>query len=121
MSDELWQRRAVDLAAMLATGEVSAREVLDAHIARIDAVNPAVKPGNQLRSLSERMMKRAPVSASVPSITTMYTVIPRTRAAKSLGSSRSRSGRRTTMSKRRSPSNNWPAVSPPIAVATASM
>lgn len=39
---ELWQRRAVDLAAMLAAGEVSAREVLDAHIARIEAVNPAV-------------------------------------------------------------------------------
>ena len=42
MSDDLWQRRAVDLAAMLAAGEVSAREVLDAHVARIEAVNPAV-------------------------------------------------------------------------------
>ena len=42
MSTELWQRRAVDLAAMLASGEVSAREVLDAHIDRIEAVNPAV-------------------------------------------------------------------------------
>jgi amidase len=39
---ELWQRRAVDLAAMLASGELSAREVLDAHIARIEATNPAV-------------------------------------------------------------------------------
>jgi amidase len=42
VSTELWQRRAVDLAAMLASGEVSAREVLDAHIDRIEAVNPAV-------------------------------------------------------------------------------
>ncbi len=39
---ELWQRRAVDLATMLSTGEVSAREVLDAHLARIDEVNGAV-------------------------------------------------------------------------------
>lgn len=39
---ELWRRRAVDLAAMLAAGEVSAREVLDAHIARIEAVDPTV-------------------------------------------------------------------------------
>jgi amidase len=39
---ELWQERAVDLAAMLAAGSVSAREVLDAHIERIEAVDPAV-------------------------------------------------------------------------------
>lgn len=39
---ELWRRRAVDLAAMLAAGEVSAREVLDAHLARIEAVDPTV-------------------------------------------------------------------------------
>ena len=34
-------------------------------------------------------MKRAPVSASVPSITTMYTVTPRTSAFMSVGSLRS--------------------------------
>lgn len=39
---ELWQWRAVDLAAALATGQVSAREVLAAHLDRIAAVNPAV-------------------------------------------------------------------------------
>ena len=39
---ELWRRRAVDLAKLLADGEVSAREVLDAHLTRIDEVNPTV-------------------------------------------------------------------------------
>ena len=39
---ELWQRNAVELAAMLASGEVSAREVLDAHLARIEQVNPSI-------------------------------------------------------------------------------
>ena len=39
---ELWRERAVDLARLLADGEVSAREVLDAHLARIEQVNPTV-------------------------------------------------------------------------------
>jgi amidase len=42
VTDELWRRSAVELAAMLADGQVSAREVLDDHLRRIDAVNPAV-------------------------------------------------------------------------------
>lgn len=42
MSDELWRRTAVELAAMLAAGAVSAREVLDAHLRRIESVNPSV-------------------------------------------------------------------------------
>ncbi len=39
---ELWRRSAVDLASLLAAGQVSARELLDAHLTRIDEVNPTV-------------------------------------------------------------------------------
>ncbi|MEK7423795.1 MAG: amidase [Actinomycetota bacterium] len=42
MSGELWRRSAVDLADLLARGEASAREVLDAHLDRIAGVNPVV-------------------------------------------------------------------------------
>ena len=37
---ELWRRGAGELAAMIAAREVSSREVVDAHLARIEAVNP---------------------------------------------------------------------------------
>jgi len=40
MSDELWRKGAVQLAGMIARKEVSSREVVAAHLARIDAVNP---------------------------------------------------------------------------------
>lgn len=40
MSDELWRRGALELAGMIARKEVSSREVVAAHLARIDAVNP---------------------------------------------------------------------------------
>jgi amidase len=40
--DDLCDRPATDLARMLRAGDVSAREVLDAHLARIDLWNPAV-------------------------------------------------------------------------------
>ena len=40
MTEELWRRRAVELAGMIAEGCVSAREVVDAHLERIEAVNP---------------------------------------------------------------------------------
>lgn len=39
---ELWQRGAGELAAMIATRQVSSAEVIDAHLARIAAVNPKV-------------------------------------------------------------------------------
>lgn len=42
MSDELWRWRAVDLVAAMHDGELSAREVLDDHIARIEAVDPVI-------------------------------------------------------------------------------
>lgn len=40
MSTELWQRSANELAAMIKTREVTSREVVEAHLARIEAVNP---------------------------------------------------------------------------------
>ena len=39
MDDVLWNRTGLELAAMIAGGEVSSREVVDAHLERIDAVN----------------------------------------------------------------------------------
>ena len=40
--EPLWRRPATELAGMLRTGELSSRELLDAHLARIDEVNPSV-------------------------------------------------------------------------------
>src|SRR5262249_60936515 len=39
---KLWQHGAGELAAMIAARKVSSAEVVDAHLARIDAVNPAL-------------------------------------------------------------------------------
>ena len=41
-SDELWQHSALELARLTRSGQVSCREVVEAHLRRIDAVNPAV-------------------------------------------------------------------------------
>jgi len=46
---ELWQMSAVTLAAMIRDGEVSSREVADAHLARIDAVNDAINAVVEVR------------------------------------------------------------------------
>lgn len=40
MGDELWRRGALELAGMIARKEVSSTEVVQAHLDRIDAVNP---------------------------------------------------------------------------------
>ena len=40
MSNELWRDSAHGLAARIRSGEVSSREVIDAHLARIEEVNP---------------------------------------------------------------------------------
>jgi amidase len=40
VDDELWRRGAGELADLIARGETTATDVLEAHIARIDAVNP---------------------------------------------------------------------------------
>jgi len=42
MSNELWRCSAVELARRIAAREVSSREVVDAHLTRIAAVNPAL-------------------------------------------------------------------------------
>jgi amidase len=39
---ELWRKSAVELAAMIRDGEVSSREVVQAHLDRVAAVNPAL-------------------------------------------------------------------------------
>ena len=39
MSDEIWQHSASDLAAAIRAGKLSSREVVEAHLARIEAVN----------------------------------------------------------------------------------
>jgi amidase len=46
--DELWRLGAGELAAMIAKGEVSSAEVVDAHLARIDAVNPRLNALTQV-------------------------------------------------------------------------
>ncbi len=40
MTGELWRESALGLAAKIRAGDVSSREVIDAHLARIEAVNP---------------------------------------------------------------------------------
>ncbi len=40
MADDLWRLDAVALAEMIRAGKVSAREAVEAHLARLDAVNP---------------------------------------------------------------------------------
>ena len=40
---DLWRKSAVDLAAMIRDGEVSSREVVQAHLDRIEEVNPALE------------------------------------------------------------------------------
>ena len=42
MTKELWRLGALDLAGRIAAKEISSREVIGAHLARIEAVNPAV-------------------------------------------------------------------------------
>src|SRR5687768_5419388 len=42
MADELWGRSAGELAALIREGDVSSREVVQAHLDRIDAVNGSV-------------------------------------------------------------------------------
>ena len=50
MTTELWQQSAVDLAAAIRGKEVSATEVLEAHLSRIAATNPTI---NAIVTLSE--------------------------------------------------------------------
>lgn len=49
MSSELWQRSAMELAGLIRGGDVTSREVVQAHLDRIDAVNAAVNAVVEVR------------------------------------------------------------------------
>jgi amidase len=57
MTDELWRKGALELAGMIARKEVSSREVVQAHLARVDAVNP------KLNAIVRRLDESALVAA----------------------------------------------------------
>ncbi len=57
MSNELWRKGALELAGLIARKEVSSREVVIAHLARIDEVNP------YLNAIVRRMDTEALVAA----------------------------------------------------------
>jgi amidase len=57
MTDELWRHNAVDLAHLIASKQVSSREVVEAHLARIDEVNPSVNA--VVRVLAESALSSA--------------------------------------------------------------
>ncbi len=57
MTGELWRRGALELAGMIARREVTSREVVEAHLARIDEVNP------QLNAIVRRLDDEARAGA----------------------------------------------------------
>jgi amidase len=57
MSDQLWTYSAIDLAAMISTRQVTSREVIDAHLDRIAAVNP------ELNAITVEMAEAAQAAA----------------------------------------------------------
>ncbi|MFB6566501.1 amidase [Streptomyces noursei] len=59
MNTELWKLNATELAATVARGEVSAVEVVEAHLARVAAVNPTVNAVTQLMADGAREAARA--------------------------------------------------------------
>ena len=58
MGDALWTLSATELAAKIAAGETSSVEVVDAHIARIEAVNPQINAVVYKRYASARREAR---------------------------------------------------------------
>jgi amidase len=62
MSDELWRRSATELAAAIRRREVSCVEVMQAHLARIEAVNPLL---NAIVTLDAELGLRAAAAADV--------------------------------------------------------
>ena len=70
MTEELWRRGAVELAGMIAEGSVSAREVVDAHLERIEAVNPhlnaiTVVLAEEARAATRTMSQPDAVSSAI--------------------------------------------------------
>ena len=58
MGTQFWNRSALELAALVARGEVSALEVVDDHFRRIAAVNPSVNAITNVLSDSARQAAR---------------------------------------------------------------
>lgn len=58
MDTQLWKQSASELAALVGRGEVSALEVVDAHLQRIAAVNPAVNAVTNVLADSARQAAR---------------------------------------------------------------
>ena len=58
MTTQLWQRGAFELAGMIADGVVSSREVIDAHLARVDEVN------GELNAVTVELGERARAEAT---------------------------------------------------------
>ena len=56
---ELWTRSATELARAIASGDISSSETVDAHIARIEAVNPALNAVVYKRYATARAEARA--------------------------------------------------------------
>ncbi len=59
MNTELWKHHATELGAAVVRGEVSAAEVVESHLERIAAVNPAANAITQLMADSAREAARA--------------------------------------------------------------
>ena len=62
--NELWRRTAGELAALIRSGEVSSREVVQAHLARIDEVNPVVNA--VVNRLDDSALAAADAADTVP-------------------------------------------------------
>src|SRR4051795_9402606 len=60
MSDELWRRSATELTAAIRRGDVSCVEVMQAHLSRIEAVNPLL---NAIVTLDAELGLRAAATA----------------------------------------------------------
>ena len=62
--NELWRRTAGELAALIRRGEVSSREVVEAHLARIDEVNPLINA--VVNRLDDSALAAADAADAVP-------------------------------------------------------
>jgi hypothetical protein len=60
---EIWQLSAAELAHRIARRQLSSVEVVNAHLARIDAVNPALNASRRVRKSTAGRSASAPSSA----------------------------------------------------------
>jgi len=70
MGDELWRNGARELAGLIRSGAVSAREVIEAHLARLDQVNPHLNAvvrvlGEQARAAADQADQRQRAGAAL--------------------------------------------------------